>query len=127
MVKVITLGCRLNAYESEILKEKLAEHEDLIVINTCAVTAEAERQWRQTIRKIRRENPHARIVVTGCAAQIAAQKFADMPEADLILGNKEKNEILKYILWYATNLDVKAFPNEQSIDFISQINDFKEY
>lgn len=97
MVKVITLGCRMNAYESEILKEKLAEHKDLIIINTCAVTAEAERQCRQTIRKLKRENPQARIVVTGCAVQISPQKFADMPEVNLVLGNKEKAEIIKYI------------------------------
>lgn len=97
MVQVITLGCRINTYESEILKEKLAEIQDLIIINTCAVTGEAERQCRQTIRRLRRENPHARIIVTGCAAQIAPQKFAAMPEVDLVLGNKEKAEIEKYI------------------------------
>ena len=93
MVKVITLGCRINAYESEVIKEKLAHLDNVIVVNTCAVTAEAERQCRQTVRKLRRENPAARIVVTGCAAQIAPQKFADMIEADLILGNKEKADI----------------------------------
>ena len=93
MVKVITLGCRINAYESEVIKEKLAHLDNVIVVNTCAVTAEAERQCRQTVRKLRRENPAARIVVTGCAAQIAPQKFADMTEADLILGNKEKADI----------------------------------
>ena len=93
MVKVVTLGCRINAYESEVIKEKLAHLDNVIVVNTCAVTAEAERQCRQTVRKLRRENPAARIVVTGCAAQIAPQKFADMTEADLILGNKEKADI----------------------------------
>ena len=93
MVKVVTLGCRINAYESEVIKEKLAHLDNVIVVNTCAVTAEAERQCRQTVRKLRRENPAARIVVTGCAAQIAPQKFADMTEADLILGNKEKTDI----------------------------------
>ena len=97
MVKIVTLGCRINAYESEILKEKFADRDDLIIVNTCAVTGEAERQCRQTIRKLRRENPQSTIVVTGCAAQIAPQKFAAMDEVDLVLGNKEKTEIEKYL------------------------------
>ncbi len=97
MAQVITLGCRINTYESEILKEKFKNRDDLIIVNTCAVTGEAERQCRQTIRKLRRENPNAKIIVTGCAAQIAPQKFAEMDEVDLILGNKEKTEIEKYI------------------------------
>ncbi len=97
MVKVVTLGCRINAYESEVIKEKLAHLDDVIVINTCAVTGEAERQCRQTVRKLAKENPTARIIVTGCAAQIAPQKFATMPEIDLILGNKEKTEIEHYL------------------------------
>lgn len=97
MVKVITLGCRINSYESEVLKEKLAGIDDLIIINTCAVTGEAERQCRQTIRKLRREHPSAKIVVTGCAAQVSPQKFAQMDEVDLVLGNKEKTEIEKYL------------------------------
>ena len=94
MVKVVTLGCRINSYEAEVIKEKLSQFDDVIVINTCAVTAEAERQCRQTLRKLRRENPNARIVVTGCAAQINPQQFAAMPEVDLVLGNKEKSQIV---------------------------------
>ena len=90
MVKVITFGCRINSFESEILKEKLKNLDNVIIVNTCAVTAEAERQCRQTIRKLRKENPQARIIITGCAAQIAPQKFAQMEEVDLVLGNKEK-------------------------------------
>lgn len=97
MVEVVTLGCRINSYESEVLKEKLSHIDNVIVINTCAVTGEAERQCRQTIRKLRRDHPDAKIIVTGCAAQIAPQKFAAMPEVDLILGNKEKAEIEKYL------------------------------
>lgn len=97
MVEVVTLGCRINAYESEVLKEKLAELDNVIIVNTCAVTGEAERQCRQTIRKLRHDNPAARIIVTGCAAQIAPHKYAEMPEVDLVLGNKEKAEIEKYI------------------------------
>lgn len=97
MVEVVTLGCRINSYESEVLKEKLAGLENVIIINTCAVTGEAERQCRQTIRKLRRDNPDAKIIVTGCAAQIAPAKFAAMEEVDLVLGNKEKAEIEKYL------------------------------
>ena len=93
MVKVITLGCRINTYESEVIKEKLAHLDNIVIINTCAVTGEAERQCRQTIRKLAKENPDSKIIVTGCAAQIAPQKFAAMPEVDLVLGNKEKSEI----------------------------------
>ncbi len=97
MAEVVTFGCRLNAYESEVLKEKLKDIDNLIVINTCAVTGEAERQCRQAIRKLRRENPLAKIVVTGCSAQVSADKLAAMPEVDLVLGNKEKKEIEKHI------------------------------
>lgn len=97
MAQVITFGCRINSYESEILKEKFAGVDDLIIVNSCAVTKEAERQCRQMIRKLRSENQKAKIVVTGCAAQVNAKVFADMPEVDLVLGNKEKNLIEKYL------------------------------
>ena len=97
MVEVITFGCRINAYESEVLKEKLAALDNLVIINTCAVTGEAERQCRQAIRKLHREKPNVRIIVTGCAAQIAPQKFAAMPEVDLVLGNKEKVDIEQFL------------------------------
>ncbi|MBQ8436830.1 MAG: tRNA (N(6)-L-threonylcarbamoyladenosine(37)-C(2))-methylthiotransferase MtaB [Alphaproteobacteria bacterium] len=97
MVEVITFGCRINAYESEVFKEKLATFDKVIVVNTCAVTGEAERQCRQAIRKLRREYPEARIIVTGCAVQVFPKKFTEMPEVDLVLGNKEKTEIEKYI------------------------------
>ena len=88
----ITFGCRLNAYESEVMRghAEAAGLEDAIIFNTCAVTAEATRQARQAIRKARAENPHARIVVTGCAAQTEPQMFAAMAEVDLVLGNEEK-------------------------------------
>lgn len=89
---VLTFGCRLNAYESEAIREHIAAGglEDVVVVNTCAVTAEAERQARQQIRRARRERPTARIVVTGCAAQIAPDAWADMPEVDQVVGNLEK-------------------------------------
>ncbi len=86
---VLTFGCRLNTYESEVMREQ-APDPDLVIINTCAVTAEAERQARQAIRRVRRERPEARIVVTGCAAQIHPEMFAGMPEVDQVLGNADK-------------------------------------
>ncbi|MBO6852279.1 MAG: radical SAM protein, partial [Marivivens sp.] len=90
--KFTTLGCRLNAYETEAMKELAAQAgvSDLVVVNTCAVTAEAVRKARQEIRKLRRENPDARLVVTGCAAQTEPETFAAMGEVDLVVGNTEK-------------------------------------
>lgn len=90
--EIVTFGCRLNTYESEVMRThaRNAGLEDVVIVNTCAVTSEAERQARQTIRKLRRERPDARIVVTGCAAQIDPQRFAAMPEVDQVIGNQEK-------------------------------------
>ena len=90
--KFTTLGCRLNAYETEAMKELAAQAgvSDLVVVNTCAVTAEAVRKARQEIRKLRRDNPNARLVVTGCAAQTEPETFANMGEVDLVVGNTEK-------------------------------------
>ena len=89
--RIITFGCRLNAFESEVLRERLGPSAaDVIIVNTCTVTAEAGRQARQAIRKARRENPTARIVVTGCAAQIDPEIFAAMPEVDRVVGNAAK-------------------------------------
>ncbi|HEV2300743.1 MAG TPA: tRNA (N(6)-L-threonylcarbamoyladenosine(37)-C(2))-methylthiotransferase MtaB, partial [Stellaceae bacterium] len=91
-VEIITFGCRLNALESEVIRRaaRAAGLEDAIVVNTCAVTAEAERQARQAIRRARREHPQARILVTGCAAEIMPQRYAAMPEVDRVLGNAAK-------------------------------------
>ena len=90
-VDVVTFGCRLNVYESEVIRGAAHDADgDTIVINSCAVTAEAVRQARQTIRKLKRQRPDARIVVTGCAAQTQAADFAVMPEVDRVLGNEEK-------------------------------------
>ena len=89
-----TLGCRLNAYETEAMKT-LAERAglgDAVIVNTCAVTAEAVRQARQTIRRAKRDNPEARVVVTGCAAQVSPETFKDMDEVDHVIGNAEKLE-----------------------------------
>ena len=89
---IITLGCRLNAYESEVMRQHAAAAglSDTVIVNTCAVTAESVRQAGQQIRRLRRENPAAQIIVTGCAAQIEPQRFAAMPEVDRVIGNAEK-------------------------------------
>ena len=90
--EVITFGCRLNAYESEVIRghARDAGMDETVIVNTCAVTAEAERQARQAIRKARRDRPDARIIVTGCAAQIDPERYAAMDEVDQVLGNEEK-------------------------------------
>ncbi|MEZ5813249.1 MAG: tRNA (N(6)-L-threonylcarbamoyladenosine(37)-C(2))-methylthiotransferase MtaB [Alphaproteobacteria bacterium] len=90
--EIITFGCRLNTYESEVMRTHAQEAglEDAIIFNTCAVTKEAERQAKQAIRKARRENPEAKIIVTGCASQIDPQGYAQMPEIDQIIGNDLK-------------------------------------
>ena len=92
-VEVVTFGCRLNAYESGAIAARAAADkiEDAVVFNTCAVTGEAVRQARQAIRKAARERPGARLIVTGCAAQIDPAAFADLPGVDLVLGNAEKS------------------------------------
>jgi threonylcarbamoyladenosine tRNA methylthiotransferase MtaB len=95
---VITFGCRLNAYESEAIRARAAEAglEGAVIVNTCAVTAEAVRQSRQEIRRLRRERPGVRIIVTGCAAQTEPGTYAQMQEVDLVLGNREKLETASY-------------------------------
>ena len=92
--EVITFGCRLNTFESEVLRRnaRAAGVVDAVIINTCAVTTEAERQARQAIRRARRRRPGARIIVTGCSAQTDPARYAAMPEVDLVLGNAEKLE-----------------------------------
>ena len=97
-VEIVTFGCRLNSYESEVMKDLAGKAglTDTVIVNTCAVTAEAERQARQTIRRLRRKNPDAKIIVTGCAAQVKPEQFAAMPEVDRILGNEEKLQAASY-------------------------------
>ncbi len=89
---ILTFGCRLNAYESEVMRRHAtaADMGETIIVNSCAVTAEAVRQVTQAIRRARRENPQARIVVTGCAAQIEPERFSAMTEVDYVLGNAAK-------------------------------------
>ena len=97
--EIITFGCRLNAFESAIMRDhaQAAGLDDLVVVHTCAVTAEAERQARQAIRRARRARPDARIVVTGCSAQIAPETYAAMAEVDQVVGNRDK---LEASLWH---------------------------
>jgi len=91
-VEIVTFGCRLNIYESEAIRARADEAglDNAVIVNTCAVTAEAVRQSRQTIRRLRRENPNARLIVTGCAAQVEPDRYAAMAEVDHVVGNEEK-------------------------------------
>ncbi len=89
-MKILSFGCRLNTFESTVIQKLLADRDDIFVINTCAVTHEAERQCQQAIRRAARENPDMKIIVTGCAAQLDPQKYANMPEVFKVVGNIEK-------------------------------------
>jgi threonylcarbamoyladenosine tRNA methylthiotransferase MtaB len=97
--QVITLGCRLNTYESKVIQDLAAQAGvgNAIFVNTCAVTAEAERQARQAIRKIAKENPEAQIIVTGCSAQINPSRYQAMPEVSKVIGNEEKMHLSTYM------------------------------
>ncbi|ATI12474.1 MULTISPECIES: tRNA (N(6)-L-threonylcarbamoyladenosine(37)-C(2))-methylthiotransferase MtaB [Acetobacter] len=99
--EILTFGCRLNTWESEVMRNHAASLDNVIIVNTCAVTGEAERQARQAIRRAHRENPDARIVVTGCAAQINPESWSDLPGVARVLGNEEK---LKAESWSAAAL-----------------------
>src|SRR2546421_9180448 len=90
--EVITFGCRLTAFESEVIRRAAAAAglTGAVIVNTCAVTAEAERQARQAIRRARRQHPKSRIVVTGCAAHLSPERYAAMPEVDRVLDNQAK-------------------------------------
>ena len=103
--EIITLGCRLNAAESEAMRALAAGQDDLVIVNSCAVTNEAVRQTRQAIRKAKRARPDARVVVTGCAAQIEPATFAAMPEVARVIGNREKFEAASFL---AGEIDVRV-------------------
>ena len=111
-VDVVTFGCRLNAYESEVIRRnaEAAGLGDTVVVNTCAVTAEAVRQAKQTIRRIARERPDARIVVTGCAAQIEPQAFVELPNVGRV--HRQRGEARRQS-WRATR-DVLDAPRSAS-------------
>ena len=115
--KIITFGCRLNLFETEVIR-KHAEGAGLVnttIFNTCAVTAEAEMQARSQIRKLRRNQPNTRIIVSGCAAQINPENFQNMPEVDLVLGNEEKLKFESY-----------HFPRPKNKVLVSDIMQVKE-
>ncbi|UXN71468.1 tRNA (N(6)-L-threonylcarbamoyladenosine(37)-C(2))-methylthiotransferase MtaB [Devosia neptuniae] len=114
-VETLTFGCRLNAYEAEVMKAEAekAGLDNAIIINTCAVTAEAVRQAKQAVRKARRDNPAARIIVTGCAAQTEARSFGDMAEVDLVIGNNDKMKAESYQpMVFGTPLNDKVQVND---------------
>ena len=115
--RVVTFGCRLNAYESEVMLQqaRAAGLDDALIVNSCAVTGEAERQARQAIRRAKRDNPHARVVVAGCAAQLHPESFADMPEVERVLGNQAKLRPESY----APDLDTGG-PGKIVVDDIMQ-------
>ena len=115
-LEVITFGCRLNTFESEVMRRhaRAAALRDAVIVHTCAVTAEAERQARQTIRKLRRERPDARIIVTGCSVQVASGAYAALPEVDHLVGNAEK---LKPETWQA--LAARTAPRQQVGDIMA--------
>ena len=102
--EIITFGCRLNAFESEVIRRaaETAGVSGAVIVNTCAVTAEAERQARQAIRRARRRHPEAMIIVTGCAAELAPERYAALPEVDRVLGNQAKLQPQSYLSEGAT-------------------------
>ncbi|MEQ6332118.1 tRNA (N(6)-L-threonylcarbamoyladenosine(37)-C(2))-methylthiotransferase MtaB [Sphingobium sp. MK2] len=106
---ILTMGCRLNIAESEAIRDLAQGQDDLIVVNSCAVTAEAVRQTRQAIRRARRERPDARIMVTGCAAQTEPETFAAMAEVDAVIGNREKLDAETYQRPFASSAVEKRF------------------
>jgi threonylcarbamoyladenosine tRNA methylthiotransferase MtaB len=120
--KITTLGCRLNAYESEAMRA-LAEHAslgDAVIVNTCAVTAEAVRKSRQEIRRLRRENPASKVIVTGCAAQIDPDSFAQMPEVNAVIGNNEK---MQAATWSAMVGDLIGDTEKVKVDDIMSVTE----
>lgn len=120
--KITTLGCRLNAYESEAMRA-LAEHAslgDAVIVNTCAVTAEAVRKSRQEIRRLRRENPTSKVIVTGCAAQIDPDSFAQMPEVNAVIGNNEK---MQAATWSAMAGDLIGDTEKVKVDDIMSVTE----
>ena len=114
-IETLTFGCRLNAFEAEVMKTEAqkAGLDNAVIVNTCAVTAEAVRQAKQAVRKARRDHPDARIIVTGCAAQTEARTFGDMPEVDLVIGNADKLDAKSYApMVFGTPLNDKVQVND---------------
>ena len=117
-----TLGCRLNAYETEAMREMTAGAglSGLVIVNTCAVTAEAVRKARQDIRRLRRQHPDATLVVTGCAAQTEPETFAKMPEVDRVIGNTEK---MQAGTWAAMAADFVGETERVQVDDIMSVTE----
>lgn len=115
--EIVTLGCRLNAYESEVMRRHAADAglADCVIVNTCAVTGEAVRQAEQTIRRLRRERPTARLIVTGCAAQIEPERFAEIEGVDHVVGNAEKLEPKTFRALAADDLERVAVNDIMSV------------
>lgn len=118
MVKILTFGCRLNTVESQIMKShaEAGGHEEAIIVNTCAVTGEAVRQARQAIRRARRDHPNAKIIVTGCAAQVEPETFTAMEAVDVVLGNDEK---LQGNVWQEPDFGLKGSEKARVNDIMS--------
>ncbi|WP_224816751.1 tRNA (N(6)-L-threonylcarbamoyladenosine(37)-C(2))-methylthiotransferase MtaB [Hasllibacter sp. MH4015] len=121
-----TLGCRLNAYETEAMREmtSAAGLQDAVIVNTCAVTGEAVRKARQEIRKLRRDNPTAKLIVTGCAAQTEPQTFQAMEEVDLVLGNSEK---MDPAIWRALPADFIGETEKVQVNDIMSVRETAEH
>jgi threonylcarbamoyladenosine tRNA methylthiotransferase MtaB len=122
--KIVTFGCRLNSYESEVIKNFLKDKfkdKEIIIFNTCTVTAEAEKQLKQSIRKHKRENPMVIIIAVGCAIDANRKVYEEMKEVDFILGNKEKMNILNYD--FLDNQQKEKIQNFKNNDFISGFTD----
>ena len=100
-IDVVSFGCRLNAYESEVMRDHAlnAGLRDTVIVNTCAVTKEAERQGLQAIRRLKRERPGVSVIATGCAVQLAPEKYADMPEVARVIGNEPKLRRESWLAW----------------------------
>lgn len=119
-MKILTFGCRLNTFESTLIHKIGADMDDVIVVNTCAVTGEAERQCRQAIRKAHRDFPDMKIVVTGCGAQLHPETYAAMPEVTRVLGNREK--LTREALYNTNKLmvgDINAYPKSWELPIVT--------
>ena len=120
--KFTSMGCRLNAYETEAMKELAAQAglAGAVIVNTCAVTAEAVRKSRQEIRKLRRANPDAKLIVTGCAAQTDPESFAAMAEVDSVIGNTEKMQLST---WQSLAVDFIGETEKIQVDDIMSVTE----
>lgn len=121
MKTVVTFGCRLNAFESEKIKQFLeqAQADDVLVVNTCAVTAEAERQARQMIRKLKREHPDKKIVVTGCSATVHGQTYEAMPEVEGVVPNRDKDKAAPFVAYSKVSAPKQKVINTKETDINS--------